>query len=263
LDAALSGHVRWPDGAPVFAARLMLVDAQSQMHFLGTDATGAFAAEGLPPGTVALLAVGDAREQRAVLRTEIELAAGETRTADLLLEPADATVTGLVLDADERPIPGASLRLDLHMHTAKLAFVGDQEQRLTGERGRFTFEHAFPGRHALALENLPPGYVAAPAPDVFELARGETRELTLRAAPGIPVAGWIDLAGRDPASLRVVAYTASGAHLTDTVIAADATFRFPPLYPGDLELVLYAADEELARAKVGAKGASDVVLRVP
>ena len=254
---ALSRAEHAPDPAPEETA-----DAA---HVTG----GRFTLDALAAGELELffLTSEDApAEARAALRTSLELAEGETRTGEFRLERGDAVLRGRVLDAREQPVPGADLRLQLNMYTERLGFGTEERSATTDGDGRFEFRGAFAGHYQLALQSLPQGLCPEPFEDDVELASGETRELELRCAEPIELSGRVALsgldgAGLDPAGLRVVARAADdGAELAVSVVAADGAFRFPRLYPTEIELRLLRDEIELGRGRAGPHASREIVL---
>ncbi|MBM4061164.1 MAG: carboxypeptidase regulatory-like domain-containing protein [Planctomycetes bacterium] len=98
-------HVRWGDDHAAAGITVTLRPRGCDPRYEGrrqrTDATGTVRYEGVPPGR---LHVGCQRSLESGQR--IELAAGQTIEVELDLA-AGLTVTGIVLDADRVPVPGA------------------------------------------------------------------------------------------------------------------------------------------------------------
>ena len=269
-DACLRGRVLLPGGEPV-AALVLGVDARDEFHVVRADENGSFTMGGLPEGTLEFLAsTRDTSAPRGQLRTRLELEPGETRVEEFRLEALRGVVRGRLHDPAGAPIAGAELLLNLHMHTERVDFGVEERTTRTDAGGRFEFPHCPPGEHFLRVGAVPRGLVSEPGPGDFDLEAEETRTIELVCAAPIELGGRVELVARDaggeprvldPADLRVVARKAEGgAHLSESVVAADGAFLFPRLYPMRIELVLLAGDTELSRASAGPAGTRELLL---
>jgi hypothetical protein len=112
----VSGKVVAPDGKPIAKATINVLLAAARMYSpvadnVATGADGAFRVQALPPGSsYRLMALADGYG-RADASVSLEDAARLTVTADdITLETADQTVSGIVVDADEKPVRNALVR---------------------------------------------------------------------------------------------------------------------------------------------------------
>lgn len=177
--AVVSGHVRRTDGQPVAGARVMVEDARQL-----TGADGAFRLEGLLPGSRRLHASGP---DFATARRTIVVPAEGLSGVDLTLEPqpAPASITGLVVTADGRPVVGARM----HIAPSPMpAAISDEQGRFrlpssTAETHHLVVHHPVAGVAKIALAPLPP------SPLRIVLSRGAHVRGRVRWNDGAPARG--------------------------------------------------------------------------
>jgi len=150
-----AGRVTDLEGKPVTNAEAMLTFWTEHMGSsfgppTKVDAEGRFEIPGLPPGRhygVNVTAKGFGQDNR-----NIEAADTATRRVELetfQLTAANLRLAGVVLNADDKPVPGAFVN----------TFGGEKQPQLSGKadsKGRFTFDHVCPGPISL-MANDPRG----------------------------------------------------------------------------------------------------------
>ncbi|MCB9896997.1 MAG: carboxypeptidase regulatory-like domain-containing protein [Planctomycetes bacterium] len=196
--ASLAGSVRDEAGRPVVGAALTVGegwrgtggDAPPPPQHALSDRDGAFAWDGLPPGSTNV----DAQAPGfAPLRASVQLALDAPATLELVLRPG-CRVTGLVLDAAD----GAPLA-DAWVSSGRTGAF-DTRRTQTDAQGRFALDDLPADRLDLRADHR--AYLTASAhlsldPDApceqrFELVRGGTiRGRVLDAASGEPSPDWI------------------------------------------------------------------------
>ena len=197
--ASLSGTVTGPAGKPVDGA---LVSVEAGTYYSGltdtpavkTDAQGRFELLGLKPGSYTVVAQ---REGLAPgITTDVLVLDGDTTTTTVALA-SGTTVTGRLIGASKRPVPGpvSVAELDGRAPPASLASRLRVE---AGRTGRFRIDALPPGSHTLVVEA--PGFapvrvkveVSGNAPSVdlgdMPLATGITIRGHVRDGTGQPVA---------------------------------------------------------------------------
>jgi len=127
--------VRGADRAPA-AAEMLIVTRKNDFSavraaYVRTDAAGVARIDSLLPGTI------DVRVLQHNQAAQAEIRAGEVAELEYLL-PLGATVTGVVVDTDDRPIAGAQVDL-LDFSNSDPAAV-----TTTDADGRFTIRNAYP-----------------------------------------------------------------------------------------------------------------------
>jgi protocatechuate 3,4-dioxygenase beta subunit len=171
-SARIAGRVVDAAGAGVAGVQvriecegLLLPGTQLAMRF-AFDVTaddGRFAFELLPPGTYRVSAGGQAyvegaparpRHGLATLR-DVALASGEDRSDFVLVTDEPRTVEGSVVDANGRPVVGASI----HVRTAAGVFAHELALVHSDAQGQFRYEGLPPG--ALAFGALADGWASA------------------------------------------------------------------------------------------------------
>jgi hypothetical protein len=183
--AHLSGTVSLADRTPVAGAQVIArhyrLGVVADAHVIArSDATGAFSAD-VVPGRLTVLATQGSGEGHA---PEVDVAPGESRTIDLVLDVA-GEIDGQVLEGDGSPSSGAGV-----------VAVEIQTQRAspptpTGPDGRFRLAGLPEGVYAVIARS---GARTAELPGI-RLEPGEAREATLRFGGGVILGRVLDALG--------------------------------------------------------------------
>jgi RNA polymerase sigma-70 factor (ECF subfamily) len=148
------GIVRDARGAPAAGVRVAWRGAGQTNGAAGdvnSDADGAFVLENLPPGEVVLQAGGG---DHGVARERLELASGEERPWNPLLERGDEVTGRVVLFVPEQPVAGVLVELWSVSSTSVWC-----DSTLTNEDGRFAIPNVPSGAlelHVYASGNMNP-----------------------------------------------------------------------------------------------------------
>ncbi len=250
--ARLAGRVvRHGDGLPVPGATVRLLRPAPIAFWLKVPATGRhdlLEVRSAPDGTFAFADVLPARGYRVrahlaglapATSPDLDLFAGESRTApDLVLTPG-ARLSGRVVDPLGQPVAGAEvvvtweIRSALQVVLTDLDAVPEVEQRArTDAAGRFALEGIEPGTKTL-LARAPTGAEGGRAR--VAVVPGEPNEIGDVALPGpgvvAGIVAWAD--GRPIAGARVFAAPRFEPLVRSVATGADGGFRFGWLPAGD------------------------------
>nr|WP_275943142.1 carboxypeptidase regulatory-like domain-containing protein [Pseudenhygromyxa sp. WMMC2535] len=226
-----------PEGAPVPGARVTLGYGQLGMlqKIAQTDEEGRAEVGPVVPGPYYLHADADGFLPPEPVEVEVGsegFVGAEGLDEQTLVLARPARISGVVLDEDDRPVPGAEVMLD--SEAAFSVGEGDTRQRLfavaigaadgslgvtkgevpdiplfpeddvgvglvgvrSDEYGRFELDLLLPGEHRLWAVHR--GH-AASAVQTFDLRSGEIREgVTLRLREGVPLTGVVRSANQNP-----------------------------------------------------------------
>ena len=243
LDAGLLliGNVRAADGRPIAGALVTLAELGAPATAQGapesreatTGADGEYRFDHLAPRQFTVDAQAEGYAPRtATLALVLGAATGNTRQ-DFKLAPADSTLAGLVRDGDDRPVPGATLRLTQHDRNAHDYVSLD---RTTDAQGRFEFEAIAAGLYQLEVLGAT-WYLPKPL-----TVQGGERSLDVRVQAARSVTGRVSGSAGPPRDFTVAIKPqgATGARLlgetraTLTVTGAEppGTFVYGGLRPG-------------------------------
>jgi uncharacterized GH25 family protein len=177
-----------------------------------------FAVEGLAPGPYAVRAVQGALGSGTA---DVRVAEDDVEDVELTLS-AGARVAGSVLDAADRPVLGALVRLR-RMHGASEAALPAIECH-SDDRGDFLVEGLAPGVWRVEASDAD----SAPAVEVVRLAEGEVRVVRdLRLGGGGVLAGLVQDADGEPLDgVHVVASPFGDEGEGDVPLRTDAEGRF-------------------------------------
>jgi protocatechuate 3,4-dioxygenase beta subunit len=149
--AKVSGIVTDPSGSPVPDARLLVSTFEGNTFGRNDSGVGEDARfeASVPPGRVELQASAPGHIDSPVVR--LELAPGETVSGiELVLGAGAADLEGMVVDADGRAVPLATVRL-YELDASGSRMVGRSSGVATDLEGRFRLEGLPTGRHSLLL----------------------------------------------------------------------------------------------------------------
>ncbi|MCB9896996.1 MAG: carboxypeptidase regulatory-like domain-containing protein [Planctomycetes bacterium] len=239
--ARLTGLVRDGDGRPVAGA---IVQVGGEGGWVGegdargapprrttSDAGGAFAFDGLPPGATDVLARADGF---APLEQRVVLAADDTTRVELVLLPG-GVVLGEVHDEDGLPVVGA------HVALGTLGGFG-RHGAISDGAGRVEIDGVEAGIHIVQVTQ--PEFV--PRTDHVSVDEGETAELQITLVRGGVIEGRVlDAHTRVPVAGAFVAVQGHGARTLD-----DGTFRLAGLEGDAFTLVVYVARDDGTGAEV-------------
>ncbi|HZM00895.1 MAG TPA: carboxypeptidase-like regulatory domain-containing protein, partial [Planctomycetota bacterium] len=252
LDAGLLliGNVLAEDGRPLAGARIALSELGEAPPSEGgpeprrasTGADGEYRFDHLAPRQFTVEAAADGFAPRAATLALVFGAATGTARQDFRLRPADAAVGGLVRDEEDRPVPGARLRLSQRDRNAHDYFAADGA---ADESGRFRFAQVAGGLYQLELLGSS-WYLPQPL-----TVQGGDESLDVRVRSARSVAGRLQGPAGAPRDFRVTvrpdgrtgARLLAGARPTLAVAAADppGSFVFGGLRPGTYRFEIEAA----------------------
>jgi hypothetical protein len=145
---AVSGTVTEPNGKPVAKARVFATGSAYSLWKV-TDASGFFCFEQLEPDSyrVSVENAGYLPGKRRLVAVE-----KDSKPVSLKFEISrSAVISGVVLDSDGEPLPGASVALWTRARTAK-GFIPNSEETLdAGPGGAFRFDTLDPGSYYLSV----------------------------------------------------------------------------------------------------------------
>ncbi|MFO0633695.1 MAG: carboxypeptidase regulatory-like domain-containing protein [Nannocystaceae bacterium] len=181
----LRGRVVDQEDRPIahasIVARPVAAGAREQQTFgwgEKTDQDGRFEAKGLLAGQYELTAEHEDYVTPDT-RPKITLEAGSPSDVHTIVLEAGGTLTGLVVDADKRPVPGATVRV-----VGKVRWGGGEGR--TRDDGSFTIEAVRPGEHRVVAQEGWSNEMRAPGTtddDVqgvpVQVRAGETTEVQL------------------------------------------------------------------------------------
>ncbi|HEX6884523.1 MAG TPA: sigma-70 family RNA polymerase sigma factor [Planctomycetota bacterium] len=292
---ALELRLALADGRPAAGAQVWTIDAQGNPRMEAADEKGVLLLPDLPAGRIglwielregqallpALLAEAGAEQgldplagwahlrssgTLHALRHDVELAPGETRVLDLVLEaaPASAGLRGRVVDVHGQGVPGVVVHWHLNFEGNGVILAGGWEQVVTEADGSYALAGLHPGTYELWLDLDDPERACSFPAQVYARIEGERTVAVedLVAGRCLTLEGRVEPAGHDPATLAVVARDPRTRREHARVQpAADGGFRFEPLVERDYELVLLDGERELDRANAGPASAAGLFLR--
>jgi hypothetical protein len=97
-----------PTGEPIAEVEVVVTGGGGQPRVMLTDERGQFRVEDLPPGRYAVATHAPRHRDR---RVPAEILAGEQATVELRLDSRPAAIAGRLLNADGRPVAGATITL--------------------------------------------------------------------------------------------------------------------------------------------------------
>jgi hypothetical protein len=230
---AIAGRVLRTGGGPVAGTRVELAESPPFGNGAGvvrgetrSGADGRYRLEGVLPGSYRLLAstagLGSGSKRVAV-------AAADLDGVDLELG-ATGPVRGRVLDAQEQPVSGASVRVTRQQNGFGQAFGPVR----SADDGRFTVESVEPGPITVIAHHPEKGVaVLEPAP----LAPGEAKEVTLRLrGGGVHLRGQVKWEDGTPAVGLVVRGNSTGMWEAgaSTATGPDGRYSVGPFGVGQL-----------------------------
>jgi len=169
--ATVIGKVVDPNGRAIPQAQgvislLLEGDEPMSIEVVESDRDGRFEAAGLPPGRTYRVQVPPVPGFGAAQR-DIKIGIGQDRleVPDLVLPPADTSVSGVVVDEQGQPLEGV---------TVSSQGLGQPLRHATSDsQGRFRLEGVCKGRIQLLVEATKPRPVRGSG--VFEIGEGEVR----------------------------------------------------------------------------------------
>ncbi len=248
--ATVHGTVRDPDGKAIAGAKLV-VEAQPRRiqetpgatAMTVSTADGTWRVEGLPPVELTrVIAEAEGHCGAEVRGHGRRLTAGGEVAIPLVLHRG-ATLRGLVVDRESRPLPGAAV----WVQTLSSASGPSQTRETTVDaQGRFRIAAVLAG--AVVVSAFLDGYYtpnqSADEVEVHPLQENETKEITLVLARGIPVQGCVvDADGMPVPDVRVRAEASADPRFNHSFLLQHAryearttergTFHFAGLAPGE------------------------------
>ncbi|MEA2599989.1 MAG: hypothetical protein QOF89_981 [Acidobacteriota bacterium] len=224
--AAVEGRVLSPDGRPVPGAEITVVQSDSSPGgfsglFAQADGDGRYTLEGIPPGPRTLEARADGY-RRAV--RDLEVTAGTTSTADLILERG-FEVSGRVIDEAGNPV--ASVQITM---IAGRDFFSGVLSDLSGADGSFHFTGVQEGTFHLMARKA--GYAASSQGDTVTVSSASVSGVEVKLTAGGTISG--KLSGLEFSQLSRVRVTASG--FRPGQVDPDGAYSIPNVPPGEWQV---------------------------
>ncbi|HEY5945886.1 MAG TPA: carboxypeptidase regulatory-like domain-containing protein [Kofleriaceae bacterium] len=238
-----------------------LVQGPSIGEPVKTDATGAYRAEGLPPGEVQFFA-SSAEHKAFAIPKNVKVAAGEDKLVDVELDLA-GRVKGIVVDESGKPVPGVYVRL--------LNDEGDMGESMANAKGEFDAGSMSGGEYRASV------YPSPMAGQPFEPAAGDAFMIKVPSdgeVTGVKLAikyetftisgRVVDDAGGPVADVHIEAIGRGkpGIDLPSIMSSADGTFRIRNLARGSYALHAHGSDGSEGDALNIAAGAENVIIKL-
>jgi carboxypeptidase family protein len=187
---------------------------------------------------------------------EVQLAAGEPASTDVLLRPAYGLLTGVLLDAATGdPIP--------EVEVVVTGGGGEPKVLLTDDKGQFEVDNLLPGRYAVATHSPRHRDQRVPA----EIVAGEQQrvEIRLEARPASIAGKLLTANGRPVAGATVTLRDDAGNPVGSFTTLADGSFGTTGLKPGTYTLQARAANGKMVDSTIKLNGGeiATVELRLP
>jgi hypothetical protein len=223
-----------PDGTGLATATS---DASGQYVFPGYVAAPGYRVELTP-----LPEAGDAHPFGLIpfgerVADEVDLSFADATGVDLAArEIRPVAVSGTVLTDDGVPVPGATVALAPVGGGTPLTAVTSSTGEYLVDGVGWDVGDDRPQDYTLAVRDLPEGYVTATVPDGVTVTVGQEEASTgndfVVSAPS-SVSGTVTVGGEEPVAAVVVALTAPDGTVSTTTTAADGTYVFDGVLPGD------------------------------
>jgi hypothetical protein len=246
-QAAISGLVTHPDGAPATGARVEVQASRGRgSNRATTDENGRFALDQVSAGVHKLVAKaeGFAPSEAA----SVEVVAGQALEGVNLVLRIGGRVEGVIYDASGAPDEGRSIVVG-----AMTGGMGDLAGQATSDSaGRFVLEHVAPGTHsvvatprmnALRGEQSQAELMASLKMTSIEVLDGQTTQIVLGAPPAAPVrlSGRVTRGG-EPMREGMVTAVADGGSLLESMkfgsLDKDGGYEFVLDKPGAYTLLV-------------------------
>ncbi len=237
-------------GAPLVASCVPFGEQRTciSYKFASTDAEGYYKVEGLPRGSIAVLLFHPV-EGGDDVTPDMQLAMvepGKLTRIDFAPAPQSLSLSGRLLDLEDRPIAGLSVWI---APTSSIPSEMDLVSTTTRADGGFDFEGLEPGSHELFLSGREPGDVTWLEQVV--LAPGAPAFVELRAGAAT-IAGHVRAPSRGgpAAAVLILNESASQRFAGKVATAADGSFQLERLRPGLYDLHAYPLVDGLAPARI-------------
>jgi RNA polymerase sigma-70 factor (ECF subfamily) len=265
-DGRLTGRVSAPSGRAASGVNVRAVDSGANLFFAVTGSDGRFEFEDLRPGLVGVLAwkpLEDA-EDSAVVGQDVPLAAGEHAELQLMLEPGrSGRIAGRVTDPGGQPAAGVRLEARLIFSGKSIAMNVDEVSAFTDAGGYYSFEGLPAGRYDVVPRpvNYYDDFCRRPHSERIDLEpKDDANEVHFVVGGCATWEGRVAAGELHPSSFRVhLVDPQNGYTLESTTPDSDGAFRLDEL-AGHYDLVVYQADEERSRTRVGPGGGTELVL---
>lgn len=248
-NGTIAGRVADEEGQGIQGAWVLLAAetadnsySATRPRYLQTGTDGLFQIRGLPTATYRLsayrrhdTAIGHRMSQdtKPTAETEVTLAEGATISdVSLLLPFCDSFISGVVLDASRKPVPGAYVSVSPEPGAARVAApVEDRiaDFAVTFPNGRFRFEGLCAGTHTIRATDTASHRALA-----SNVSKGADIELMLK--PASDVHGAITHSGKPVQDVRLILSgpVTWGARYQNS----DASYTIPRLDPGSYEMLV-------------------------
>lgn len=246
--AHLSGVVTDKTGNP---APNVTVMNYRQRTTATTDSKGAFRFDSVTnPGDVIIAVKGDEMSKEGVV-------AGDKALIKLSLDSKSASIRGLVVDDDGKPLPGVSISLSGEATEGWYNLPGVQ----TDANGAFEYKQIYPGIARYSLWAMRDGYGAMSIQPirVGESEQKQLDKLTMHLADGTIDGQVLDADGKPAVGAQVFAQTRESASQTTD---DKGRFHLTNVYRGEHIVVAIRDNGSQAVAKAST-GQKDLVIKLP
>jgi protocatechuate 3,4-dioxygenase beta subunit len=231
MGAVVTGTVKSRAGLSIAGAQVYLQSQDSPLRYLAhgpasSDERGRYRIEGVEAGDYLLRADADGHPSE-----EADATISGPLTHDFVLSDGEL-VSAVVLDASDRPVPGASIQATTQPAEAMAMGRNSVGGGVTDSEGRFTFKGLEAGLLTVTARKGDEVGRLGPQP----LAAGVARPLTVRLAPGAHLSGTVTWDDGQPAASIDVRGHGGDYFFSHGRSSATGAFSLGPFLPGQISV---------------------------